>query len=84
MLNRTNGAGYSSFPVLPPTASGSHWAAAPVRLPVQGGPQPSARMPAPRAGTAHPLQSQWRGSASEAEPPMSQSVDRLTSVLDMV
>jgi hypothetical protein len=84
MLNRTNGAGYSSLPVLPPTASGTQPAPAPSRLPVQGGPQPSARMPAPRAGTVHPLQSQWRGSAPPAEPPASQSVGRHTTILDMV
>lgn len=84
MFNRTNGTGYSSFPVLPPTTGGTQPAPTPSRLPVQGGPQPSTRMPAPRAGTVHPLQSQWRGSTAQAEPPPSQSVGRHTTILDMV
>lgn len=81
MLNR---AGYSFLPVLPPTASASHPAPSPARAPQQGNPQPSVRLPAPRAGTVHPLQSQWQGSASQTERPPSQSVGRHTTILDMV
>ncbi|KRB99126.1 hypothetical protein ASE26_24510 [Duganella sp. Root198D2] len=69
---------------MPPTAGGTQSLSPPARAPAQGSPQPSARMPAPRAGTVHPLQSQWRGSTSQAEGPPSQSVGCNSTVLDMV
>lgn len=84
MLNRANYSSLPALPALPTTPAGTQLAPPPSRQPMPGGPGTPSRMPAPRPGTMHPLQSQWRGTPSPTEAPPSQSVDRHTTILDMV
>jgi len=84
MFNATSGATHNFPPVIPPAANGPAPGAPQTPLPAQGGQALRAHLPAPRSGVPHPLQSQWRGSSSQTESPPTQTVDRHTTVLDLV
>jgi hypothetical protein len=85
MYNVIHGAGHNLPAIVPPAANGSQQVVPQARVPAQGGQPYPTRLPVPGGGAAHPLQTQWRGSATQhVEPPPSQAVGRNTTVLDMV